>query len=382
MEIRLLHQSVPPPQLPMTTEIEAVTDSSALMQAQCWEDADTLLAALDVRPGETIVSVGAGADNSLSLLLSNPARVIGVDPNPAQYALCELKTRAYRKLGYGELLELVGSRTGTHREDLFNECLDGVPTQQQAFWQSIRNIDRLGLGGVGRFERELSRFRVGVLPFAHTPLRVNELLQSGTENERAEFFDETWNSLRWRVLFRAAFSRATSVDDGHGSGSRGRANEDVIKGALERMHFLMVQLDPKENPYLHWFLQGFHGDVLPVAYRARNHHTIRERLDRISWRCQSLEGSLGVLPAKSIDRFNLGGVFEPTSEAAYHHLLKAIIRAARPGARLVYWNTLTRRTRPETLREQLRPLDDLSTRLARSDKSPFSLRLVIEEVTG
>ena len=88
------------------------------------------------------------------------------------------------------------------------------------------------------------------------------------------------------------------------------------------------------------------------------------------------------MPAKSIDRFNLGGVFEPTSEAAYHHLLKAIVRAARPGARLVYWNTLARRTRPETLRDQLRPLDELSTRLARSDKSPFSQRLVIEEVTG
>jgi S-adenosylmethionine-diacylglycerol 3-amino-3-carboxypropyl transferase len=381
MEKQLLHQGVPPPHIPMTTEIEAVADSSALLQAQCWEDADTLLAALNVRPGETIVSVGTGADNSLALLLGNPALVIGVDPNPAQYALCELKARAYGKLGYGELLELVGSRTGSHREELFNECLDGVPTEQQVFWQSIRSIDRLGLGGVGRFERELSRFRVCVLPFAHTRLQVNELLQSGSEKERTAFFHETWNSLRWRVLFRAGFSRATSVDDGQGSGTRGRADEGVLKGALERLRTLMVQLDPKENPYLHWFFQGFHGDVLPVAYRARNHQTIRDRLDRISWRCQSLEGALGALPAKSIDRFNLGGVFEPTSEGAYHHLLKAIVRAARPGARLVYWNTLARRTRPESMRALLRPLDELSTRLARSDKSPFSQRLVIEEVT-
>jgi len=265
MQKQQLRPRVPLPPISMTTEIEAVADSSALLQAQCWEDADTLLAALDVRPGETIISVGTGADNSLALLLGNPARVIAVDPNPAQVALCELKSHAYRNLGYGELLELVGSRTGGHREDLFKECLEGVTTEQQAFWRSIRNIDRLGLGGVGRFERELSRFRGCVLPFAHTRLQVAELLQSGSEKERAAFFDETWNSLRWRVLFRAGFSRATSVDNGQGSGTRGRADEAVIKGALERMHTLMVELEPKENPYLHWFLQGFHGDVLPAA---------------------------------------------------------------------------------------------------------------------
>ena len=109
----------------MTTEISAAAGSSALITAQCWEDADTLLAALEIEPGETVVSVGSGGDNTLALLLANPARVIGVDPDPAQIACCQLKTFAYRKLGYGEFLELVGSRTGSHREDLFNECLDG-----------------------------------------------------------------------------------------------------------------------------------------------------------------------------------------------------------------------------------------------------------------
>jgi S-adenosylmethionine-diacylglycerol 3-amino-3-carboxypropyl transferase len=91
------------------------------------------------------------------------------------------------------------------------------------------------------------------------------------------------------------------------------------------------------------------GDFLPTALRTRNRDTIRSRLNRITWRSQSLEAALGVVPEKSVDRFNLGVTFESTSEAAYHHLLKAIIRAARPGARLVYWNTLTLRSRHETM---------------------------------
>ncbi|RKX36011.1 MAG: DUF3419 domain-containing protein [Verrucomicrobia bacterium] len=366
----------------MTPEIEVAADSTALLNAQCWEDADTLLAALEVQPGETVVSVGSGGDNTLALLLANPARVMGIDPDPAQIACCELKTIAYRKLGYGEYLELVGSRTSTRRQKLLDECLDGSISARVAFWRSVRGIDARGIGGLGQFERELNRFRVGLLPFAQSQAKLNALLRPTNPESRAVFFDQAWNSLRWRVLFRRGFSRAAAIARGQQASLFDRGDDGLTSGASERFRHLLVDLEPAENPYLHWYLRGYHGDVLPVAMRTRNRGTIRDRLDRISWRAQSLEGALGTLPAKSVDRFNLGGVFEPTSEAAYHHLLKAIIRAARPGARLVYWNTLTMRSRPDTMRQQLRPLEELAIRLGRSDKSLFSQRLVIEEVMG
>jgi S-adenosylmethionine-diacylglycerol 3-amino-3-carboxypropyl transferase len=364
----------------MTSEIAAAADSSTLITAQCWEDADTLLAALEIKPGETVVSVGSGGDNTLALLLANPARVIGIDPNPAQIACCQLKTSAYRKLGYGEYLELTGSHTSIRRRSLLNECLDGASTDQVAFWHSTKGIDTRGISGLGQFERELSRFRVGLLPFAQSSAKVDALLRPTDPESRAEFHDRAWNSLRWRLLFRIGFSRAASIAGGRQAGLFDRGDGKITDGAFERFHRLLVDLDPAENPYLHWYLRGYHGDALPVAMRARNRGVIRDRLNRISWRDQSLEGTLGALPAKSVDRFNLGGMFEPTSEAAYHHLLKAIIRAARPGARLVYWNTLARRSRPDAMRQELRPLDELSTRLSRSDKSLFSQRLVIEEI--
>jgi S-adenosylmethionine-diacylglycerol 3-amino-3-carboxypropyl transferase len=104
----------------MVTESES-EDSSALLHAQCWEDADTLLAALEVQPGETVVSVGSGGDNPLAILLADPIRVIGVDPHPAQIACGELKEIVYQKLGYGEYLELAGSRTSIRRRKLLDE---------------------------------------------------------------------------------------------------------------------------------------------------------------------------------------------------------------------------------------------------------------------
>ena len=45
----------------MGTEIAARADFSIIRYAQCWEDADVLLAALDVQPGEVCLSIASAA---------------------------------------------------------------------------------------------------------------------------------------------------------------------------------------------------------------------------------------------------------------------------------------------------------------------------------
>ena len=91
----------------MTTEVAGKADFSAVRYAQCWEDADVLLAALDVRPGQTCVSIASAGDNALALLSRGPARVVALDLSPAQLACVELRVAAYRELQHGELLELI-----------------------------------------------------------------------------------------------------------------------------------------------------------------------------------------------------------------------------------------------------------------------------------
>ena len=77
---------------------------------QVWEDADVLLDGLDVQPGGTYLSVASAGDNALALLVRNPARVIAVDPSPAQLACLELRVAAFRALSHPQVLELIGSR--------------------------------------------------------------------------------------------------------------------------------------------------------------------------------------------------------------------------------------------------------------------------------
>src|SRR5260370_2898809 len=99
----------------MSTEVAAKADFSAIRYAQCWEDADVLLEALDVQPGHVCVSIASAGDNTLALLARRPERVIAVDLNPAQLACLELRVAAYRELNHEGLLELIGSRPSHRR---------------------------------------------------------------------------------------------------------------------------------------------------------------------------------------------------------------------------------------------------------------------------
>src|SRR5215471_7796461 len=81
---------------PMGSEVAAKADFSGVRYAQCWEDADVLLEALDVQPGDTCLSIASAGDNALALLTRRPARVIALDLSPAQLACLELRIAAYR----------------------------------------------------------------------------------------------------------------------------------------------------------------------------------------------------------------------------------------------------------------------------------------------
>ena len=61
------------------TEAAARADFSAIRYAQCWEDADVLVAALDPQPGHVCLSIASAGDNALALLSRGPARVIAVE---------------------------------------------------------------------------------------------------------------------------------------------------------------------------------------------------------------------------------------------------------------------------------------------------------------
>jgi S-adenosylmethionine-diacylglycerol 3-amino-3-carboxypropyl transferase len=353
---------------------------TALRYAQCWEDADVLLEALAVRPGDTCISIASGGDNTLALLSRNPGRVVALDLSEAQLACLELRVGAYRELDHRGLLELIGSRPSSRRADLYRRCRPQLSAAARRFWDAQpREVER-GIGGAGKFERYLALFRRWLLPLVHGPDRVARLLRGGTLEEREAFYRSEWDSWRWRALFRLFFSRAVMGRLGRDPSFFRYVEGSVAERILLRARHALTQLNPAENPYLQWILTGRHLDALPLALRPENFEPIRDGLDRLEWHALSLESYLEGVGSGAVQRFNLSNVFEYMSAPNYQALLERLLAAGAGGGRLVYWNMLVPRHRPEAMAERLRPLSGLAAELHARDKAFFYSDLVIEEI--
>ena len=355
-------------------------DFTDIRYAQAWEDADVLLAGLDVRPGDVCVSIASAGDNTLALLTRQPSRVIALDLSGAQLACLELRIAAYRTLTHAGLLELVGSRPSTRRTALYARCRPALGASARTFWDSRPGAIDAGIGGVGRLEKYFALFRRAVLPLVHRRRTVLDLLRLKTADARHEFYDARWDTWRWRLMFKLFFSRAVMARLGRAPEFFRYVETPVASAVLERTRHALTELDPATNPYVHWILTGSHGDALPCALRPEHFDTIRANLDRLECRHVSLEEFTSRSGPAAFDRFNLSDVFEYLSPERYDELLQAILRCSRPGARLAYWNVFVPRRRPEHLASRLRSLDVLANRLHATDRAFFYSAFRVEEV--
>jgi S-adenosylmethionine-diacylglycerol 3-amino-3-carboxypropyl transferase len=362
----------------MRSEASERADFSGIRYAQCWEDSDVLIAALEPGPGKRCLSIASAGDNTLALLSQDPESVLALDLSPAQLACLELRVAAYRALEHRELLALIGSLESDERPRLYQACRKYLSAEARAFWDDRPDLIAAGIGSIGKFEHYFALFRNRVLPFIHSRAQVLELLRAKPAEERRWFYRKKWNNLRWRTMFAVFFSRRLMGLLGRDPAFFRYVEGSVSKKILERTEYALTELDPAQNPYVRWILTGRHNGALPTALREENFEAIRRNLHRLRWRQGALEESLR--GEEEFDCFNLSDIFEYMSPSSYEQLLSLLVRSSRRGARLAYWNMLVPRRRPESMAAELRALSELSAKLFSRDQAFFYSAFVVEEV--
>ncbi|PAW77853.1 MAG: S-adenosylmethionine--diacylglycerol 3-amino-3-carboxypropyl transferase [Verrucomicrobia bacterium Tous-C9LFEB] len=368
----------------MSAELaEAAThaDFNLIRYAQVWEDADILLAALDIQPTDVCLSIASAGDNVLSLISRSPARVIALDLSPAQLACMELRVAAFRQLEYPTILELIGIKHSENRSDHYQKCRINLCEGTRAFWDSHPEWIAQGIGHVGKFEHYFSVFRRFILPLVMNRKKVDALLSPKSKEDRSRFYHEAIDSSRWRMLFHLFFSRTVMGWKGRDPSFFRYVEGTVSDRILTRLRHALIELEPDKNPYLQWILLGTYRTVLPHYLREENYESIRRNLDRLEWHESSIESYLEGAP-DLISKFNLSDIFEYMSEANTHAILEKIGQTAKKGSRLAYWNMLAPRCVPADLHHLIRPIDDLGARLHQVDKAFFYSAFHVEEVVG
>jgi S-adenosylmethionine-diacylglycerol 3-amino-3-carboxypropyl transferase len=365
------------------SEIASKADFSRIRYAQCWEDADVLLRGLDIQPEDHCLSIASAGDNALAMLTRNPAQVLALDLNPSQLYCLELRCAAYRRLTHKQLLMLMGSRPCDDRFEIYALCRSLLSEKCALFWDQQKNIfQRYGIGGVGKFERYFRLFRNWTLPLCQSHSAVKGLFAGRILEQRNFYYEKVWNNWRWRLLARLFFSQTVMGRLGRDPAFFAHIEGSFSEHIARRIRHALCDLDPVDNPYLHWILTATHGQALPVALRPENFDLIRENLHKINWRLISIEDFVNETQptGQRFHKFNLSDIFEYIDEDAYRRLLAQLLQISVTGGRLLYWNMLTPRSAPADMREQLNPLRELAQSLHQQDQAFFYNRLVIEEI--
>jgi S-adenosylmethionine-diacylglycerol 3-amino-3-carboxypropyl transferase len=355
------------------------TSTSNLKKAKfgtVWEDADILCDALSNASGGRILSVTSAGDNVLALLTIDPKEIVAADASPAQLACLELRMSAFRHLDYFGLLAFMGVTASPNRIETYQELRSDLSEYAKAYWDCHKDDINQGIIHAGRFEGYIRAFSHYILPLVVSKAKREALFQPRSHLERIAFYDNEWDSFRWRLLFRIILSRIVTGKSGKNPQFFDHIEGDNSYRLLRRTKHAMTELPTQHNPYLNYVIRGnFTPEALPRYLRPEYKETIASRLDRIKLVCSPVEEA----GSGKFDGFNLADIFEFMDPAAFQNTYQKLFDKAAPKGRLVYWNLLEPHEAPEAFESKINPQPELSDVLHWRDKGWFYQALHIDE---
>jgi len=353
--------------------------------ANVWEDAGVLCAALRPGPGRRFLSIASAGDNAFALLAAG-AQVVAADLSPAQLALVELKRAAIRRLGHREALAFLGLRPSADRRPVYEQLEHDLSEGAREFWRADEAALVNGVVHHGRFESYFRLFRERVLPLVHRRATVLSLLAERDAGERRRFYEEVWDNLRWRLLFRLFFSRFAMGRLGRDPEFFRYVEGSVAERILARARYALTALPTHDNPYLEYILTGNFARNLPFYLTADAFAAVKRNLDGLTLHLGPIDEAAAAHrdgpQGNGFDGFNLSDLFEYVDREASEAIYGRLLATARPGARFAYWNMLVPRRRPEEHAARVRSLDQEAGALFARDLAFFYSAFVLEEVVA
>ncbi len=322
-----------------------------LVYAQIWEDPELDMAAMELGPGQRVVSIASGGCNAMSYLLGDPDEVVAMDLNRAHVALTRLKQAAALQLpDHEHFFRLFGVGADPRNIEHFDDYLrDRVDPATRAYWDGrgprgtrrIRAFNR-GIYREGLLGRFISLLHGVLRLHGKNPRRV---LEAATRAEQRQRFEEVLAPVLNGRLVRLACRLPISL---YGLGippAQFRALADCAGGDLpkllhERVERLVCGFDLADN-YFAWQAFGRRYDVehqraVPPYLKADAWETLRARAGRLDVRQASMTDYLHTQPARSVDRYVLLDAQDWMNARQLQALWQEIGRTARPGARVIF----------------------------------------------
>lgn len=312
-----------------------------LRYANCWEDAEILIGALDIQPTDQILSIGSAGDNSFSMLTSDPKSIVAVDINPIQLHLISLKKAAFTALDYEDFLAFLGFTISENRIALYERVRQALASDAISYWdEHISQIEN-GMIHQGKFERYFHFFQRKILPFAHSKNDIEKLFEAKDKNQQKSYYDTQWNNKRWRLIFHFFFSKFIMGYFGRDRAFMKEVKVPVSQFILDQAQLHLSDMSCQTNHFLYYIMTGQFGKKLPHYARKENFRIIKSRVDRLTLHEGYVQDALELKP--EFNKFNLSNIFEYMSTSQFNEVSQQIISKSTKDSKYAYWNLMVTR---------------------------------------
>ena len=337
-----------------------------------WEDPEMDRKALNIKPGDAMMTITSGGCNTLGFLLQDPSCIYTIDINPSQSHVIELKIKAMKYLGFKEFIAFVGLKPSENRLRTYSQIRKSLSYGAADFWDFNSPIIKKGFLINGRYEKFVKlvgRF----ISLIQGKRRINDLFIERKLDDQKAFYEKEWNTGRTRAIFNLFFNKYIlarrglkadyfEFDDGSNS---------FAESFFKRFSKVLRDVPVTGNYFLHLYLKGCYSslDELPDYLQEKNFEIIKNRLDRIQIVTADAKKWLTDIPDNSLNCLSLSNICELMSLDDTLLLFKEVLRAGTPDARICFRNLVIPREVPECLSDKILRDKKLSDEIFSKDRS-------------
>jgi len=337
-----------------------------------WEDPESDLSALRIKSNDVVQAITSGGCNVIGFLLYDPKEIYSVDINPAQSYLLELKIAAIRTFDFTKFIAFAGLTDCDNRLAMYSKLKQLLSNDAVAYWDDQTKIIAKGFIMNGKYERFI-RLAGKFISLLQGRKRVLGLFEKKTKQEQEAYFDNVWNTRRFKFIFTILFNKRMlarrglvadyfTFDDG---------SKSFADSFYKRSRKAFRDIPIENNYFLSLYLLGRFSNVnaVPDYLQEENYKTIKSRIDRIKIITGEAQQWIDTMPDQYIDCFALSNICELMSEQETHTLFTAVQRTAKNGAKIIFRNLMIPREVPEDLQSSIIKDQSLSRQLYENDRS-------------
>ncbi|MEZ5012661.1 MAG: DUF3419 family protein [Chitinophagales bacterium] len=320
--------------------------------------------------------MGSAGDNSFMLLAQDPALVVAVDINTAQLMLIALKKAAISILDEKDLLAFLGVREMKNRTKWMQDVFSVLGPSEKIYWEERKKQIGSGIIHAGKFERYFQLFRKYILAWIHNKKTIAALLSEKNAEEQRIFYQTTWNTWQWRMLFRIFFSKSVMGRAGRDPSFLQEVQIPVSRYVFDKAASHLSSVRSQQNYMLQYILTGNFQDQLPPYLYPVNLEKIRRNLHKLEI-CQGyLETAL--VRHGAFDRFNLSDIFEYMDDIQFQQIAENIALHAHQNAIIAYWNLMVPRKLSSAASHLFREITEISDAYNKVDRGFFYNRFQVD----